>query len=158
MAWLNSKVGHDDEVTNAYIPIKRKGRTFDILGRQITIGKSGLPQEINTFFDANNQHLKDKSSPILSDDVRFIIETSAGNTIKLKSGELEFTKEVNSTLKWKVTNRSKELELTVLGVAEFDGFMSYELQLTSLADLEIKDIRLELPITNEMSGYYDGDE
>jgi hypothetical protein len=156
MAWLNSEVGHDDEVTKGYIPIKREGRTFDILGRQITIGKSGLPQEINTFFDLNNQDLNDKSTPVLADGLRFIIETPAGKKIKLKPGEISFTKEVNSTLKWEVTNQSKEFELKVLGTAEFDGFMAYELELTSLADIEIKDIRLEIPMTNEMSGYMMG--
>lgn len=156
MAWLNSEIGHDNEVTKGYIPIKRKGKTYEILGRKITIGKSGLPEEINTSFDPNNQHLTDKYSPILSNVLNFIIETQSGKIIKLKPGELKFTKETASTLNWEVINSSDEVELKVKGTAEFDGFIGYELELNPLTNVEVKDIRMEIPMTNKMSGYMMG--
>lgn len=156
MAWLNSEIGHDYEVTKGYIPVKREGHTIDILGRQITIDKSGLPQKINTFFDSNNQHLLDKASPILSDGLRFVIETMEGKKIQLNPGKLNFTKQTNSTLNWEVVNHSKAFKLKVLGMAEFDGFISYKLELAALTDSEIIDIRLEIPMTDKMSGYMMG--
>ena len=156
MNWLNSVIGHNDEVTKGYIPIVRKDRTFELLGRKITLNQSGFPHEINTLFDNNNQHLTDKSSPVLSDDIHFIIETSSGKIIELKPGKLTFTKETPSTLQWETTNFSDELELDVLGTAEFDGFMNFNVKLRSLRDIKIKDIRLEIPMTGKMSKYIMG--
>ncbi|MBI9061288.1 MAG: hypothetical protein JEZ14_04835 [Marinilabiliaceae bacterium] len=156
LAWLNSQAGHDENVTKGYIPLQRKGTTFYLLGRSVEIGPTGLPKSINTYFDNNNQSLVDQPSAILSDHMRFVIETSAGKQIKLKPGTVKFVKETASTIKWEVTNRSDEVELIVKGMAEFDGFMDFGLEVKSLKAVEVKDIRLEIPMTRDMSEYMMG--
>jgi len=156
LAWLNSTIAHDDEVTRGYRPLVRKGRTFDILGRQVRLSRSGLPAAISSFFGPNNQTLSAEGQSILGARFRFVIETSEGKTLRLRPKELRFTKEVSSTLAWTVKSTSDEVELLLEAHAEFDGFLAYTLKLNPLQDLQVKDIRLEIPLAPNMSKYMMG--
>ncbi len=156
LRWLNSTIAHDDEVTRGYRPMARKNRTFDILGRQIELSDSGLPAAILSFFGPNNQTLVEHGQPVLADGFRFVIETVDGRTVPLKPEPMRFTKEVPSTLAWSVKNASDEVEVLLEGSAEFDGFLAYTLTLNPLKDVEVKDIRLEVPLTPGMSQYMMG--
>jgi len=156
LSWLNSVIAHDDEITRPYRPIVRRKRTFDILGRRIRLSRSGLPAAISSFFGPNNQTLSAKDRPILADRLRFVIETTEGKTLRLKPGEMRFLRDTHSTLIWSVKNTCEQAELLLEGVAEFDGFLGYRLTLKPLADIQVKDIRLEIPLTHAMSQYMMG--
>ena len=156
LSWLNSTIAHDDEVTRGYRPVTRRRRTFTILGRQVRIARTGLPAAITTFFGPNNQNLVEKGQPVLADRFRFVVETADGKTIRLKPEGVRFTKEVPSTLAWTVKSASEDVELLLEAYAEFDGFLAYTLTLNPLKDLQVKDIRLEIPLTPEMSKYMMG--
>jgi len=154
--WLNSQIAHNDEVTKGYIPLKRNGTNFSILGRRIKIGETGLPAEINSYFGNNNQHLSKNSSPILLEEIQFVFEKENGELIKPKSGKVKFLKETPSTLKWETVNVSEEFKVMVYGTAEFDGFINFEVKVHSKQDIKIKDIRLEIPMSKKMSKYMMG--
>ena len=156
LAWLNSTIAHDDEVTRGYVPVTRRADMFEVLGRQIALAKTGLPAAITSFFGPNNQTLRAEARPILAGPFRFVIETSTGKTLRLEPKEIHFTKEVPSTLEWTVRSTCDEVELTLEASAEFDGFQSYTLRLSPLQDLKVKDIRLEIPLTRDMSQYMMG--
>ncbi|MEN6426660.1 MAG: glycoside hydrolase domain-containing protein [Phycisphaerales bacterium] len=156
LSWLNSTIAHDDEVTRGYRPVTREGETFDILGRQIHLSRDGLPASILSFFGPNNQTLVEQGQPILASGFRFIVETSDGRVLSLTPEPVRFTKEVPSTLAWSVRSASEEVELLLEGTAEFDGFLAYTLTLNPLKDLDVKDIRLEVPVTSGMSRYMMG--
>jgi len=156
LAWLNSTIAHDDEVTRGYRPVTRQRRTFEILGRQVKIARNGLPAAISSFFGPNNQTLLETSRPVVANRFRFIIETSEGKAIRLKPEDIRFTKEVPSTLAWVARSASDEVELLLEAYAEFDGFLAYTLRLNPLQDLQVKDIRLEILLTPDMSKYMMG--
>lgn len=156
LSWLNSTIAHDDEVARGYRPVTRKGRTFEILGRQVRLARDGLPAAISSFFGPNNQTLIEEGQSILGARFRFVIETSEGKTLRLRPKEIRFTKEVSSTLAWAVKSTSDEVELLLEAHAEFDGFLAYTLKLNPLKDLQVKDIRLEIPLTPSMSKYMMG--
>jgi len=156
LSWLNSTIANDDEVARGYRPVTRKGRTFAILGRQVRLARNGLPAAISSFFGPNNQTLIEEGQPILGARFRFVIETSEGKTIRLRPKEIRFTKEAPSTLAWVARSASNEVELLLEASAEFDGFLAYSLKLNPLKDLQVKDIRLEIPLTRGMSKYMMG--
>lgn len=156
LAWLNSTIAQDDEVTSGYIPIEVSGNSFTYIGREVVIAENGLPQSINSYFGPNNQHLKETPEAILSDACRFVVETTEGKLLHLKPGKLKFTKKSPSTIAWEVKNSSREIDVVVKAEAEFDGFMDYRLLVVSKKNIAIKDIRLEIPITREKSGYLMG--
>jgi len=126
LAWLNSVIAHDDEVTRGYEPVVRRRRTFDLLGRRVRLSRNGLPAAISSLFGPNNQRLIEQDQPILAG--RF----------------------------WSVTNACEDVELLLEGAAEFDGFLGYRLTLKPLRDMRVKDIRLEIPLTRGMSKYMMG--
>ena len=59
-------------------------------------------------------------------------------------------------MKWEVESKSNDLVLTCEGKIEFDGFMVYKLSLKALNELEVKDIRLEIPIKKKVANYMMG--
>jgi hypothetical protein len=156
LSWLNSTIGHDNNVTKGFVPIIRKGGTFSFLGREVGLDTNGLPASINSFFGANNQKLGETAAPILSDKFCFLIETTHGELIQLKPGNILFTKEEPSTLEWEVLCSSGSLDLLVKGKAEFDGSFDYQMELKAKKTLSVKDIRLEIPMTAEKSKYMMG--
>ena len=156
LAWLNSTIAQDNKVTNGYIPISRDELTLKILGRDVTIADNGLPQSIQSYFNANNSAFQEKGQPVLNKGFRFMVQNSDGNYIKLKPQPVDFLIEEDAKVEWKVINHAPGIELIVSGSLEFDGFMNYGLKLKTIQDIEIKDISLEIDLKSNMSKYMMG--
>ncbi len=154
--WLNSTVGINEEITKGYIPVQVEVNKIAILGRTLEISDNGLPSSIISYFSESNQSIEDNGKPIISDPVRFIIEKEDGQIIRLQPGELNFLKQTPSKVVWKVLNTSSECDLECIGQMEFDGFVDYQLRLTTKVPLKVKDIRLEIPVVKEKAEYMMG--
>lgn len=154
--WLNSTVGIDEDVTKDYVPIQIEEHKISILGREFQIAKNGLPSSITSFFDAANQSLLQNGENIVERPFRFIIEKENGRDIKLVPGELTFIEQTPSKIVWKVINTSDECSLEVTGQMEFDGYVAYNLKLTTKSPINLKDIRLEIPVVIEKAEYMMG--
>jgi hypothetical protein len=156
MAWLNSVLGESDQVTKGYTPMVKREMGFSILGREVKIAANGLPQEMNSFFGPNNETLVKTAQPILKEAMRFVVELANGQVLNFRPGKLQWMRATPAQLQWKVLNTSVEASLEVIGTAEFDGFVGYQIKLISKQNLAVKDIRLEIPMTAKMSGYMMG--
>jgi hypothetical protein len=154
--WLNSTVGTDEQVTKGYSPIKAEGNRISILGRDVKIGATGLPEAIQSYFGPSNQSLRDKGESILSNPFSFIIEKEDGTIERLQPRELVFTEKTPSKISWKVINASADFNLEVNGTIEFDGFCDFSLKLTSKDLVKIRDIRLEIPVEKRKASYIMG--
>ncbi|MCC6398188.1 MAG: hypothetical protein IT282_14340 [Bacteroidetes bacterium] len=156
LAWLNSRLGSDTDITRGFQPVRRDGRTLHILGRTIEIGESGLPSAITSSFEPSNQFLREEKKELLEGAFRFVIEKEDRSHIQLVPGPLEFVEANPSAIRWHVTNTSKECEIVCEGRLEFDGFMEYALTFKTLEPLNIHDIRLEVPLRKECTPYMMG--
>ncbi len=154
--WLNSTTGIDENLTKGYIPVNIENRTVSILGRELNISENGLPEAIVSYFASSNQALADKGQEIVKQAFRFVIEKKDGSTVRLSPGELTVKEQTPSKVAWKVQNTSDECALEVYGQMEFDGFVGYKLRLVAKTDLNIKDIRLEIPVEKEKAEYMMG--
>lgn len=154
--WLNSDVGIDEDVTKDFIPVKVVGKRISILGRTLEIADNGLPAAITTFFGPSNQEINDRGEPLINSPFRFVIETSDGVIIRLKTGLLNILEQTQSKVKWSVLNSSREFDLECTGVMEFDGFIDFKLKLVAKTAVKVKDIRLEIPMNKEKSEYMMG--
>ena len=154
--WLNSTVGNDDSIANGYLPVMVEENKVSILGRTLQIAENGLPASIISFFAPSNQSLIEKGEPITNNPFRFIIEKEEGEIVRLKPGELKISSSSPSKIVWNVLNTSDEFNLECTGQMEFEGFVGYKLKLTSKVPVQIKDIRLEIPISKEKSEYMMG--
>ncbi len=156
LAWLNTTLGEDDSVTKGFEPLSRTGRQIHILGRTLTVGPDGLPQQILSFFEPSNQFLLDEGENLLSSPFRFVIETEKGRLLHLQPGPLRFTGQTPSSTSWKVESSSPECTLVCSGRMEFDGFAEFNLALKAKGSAPIRDIRLEVPVRTEKSTYMMG--
>ncbi|MCK5464681.1 MAG: hypothetical protein KAI95_16745, partial [Bacteroidales bacterium] len=156
MAWLNTTIGLDKEITKGFDEITQEENRIKILGRTITIAPTGLPSQITSFFEPSNQFLVPDGEAVINHPFRFIIEKENGEILELEPGNLEYTDRSPSHLSWQVINRCDECELVCSGRMEYEGYMDYHLALRSKETLKIKDIRLEIPMNKDKAKYMMG--
>lgn len=156
LLWLNSAIEQNEEVTKGYLPIKWDNQKFSILGREVVLGKSGLPSQINSFFDSGNMHLNSISEPILSDEIKFEVETADGKLIELAFGKIKLIKQTPRRVIWEVKHHSSLVTLLIRGEASCEGAINYKMEICSEKGLKINDVRLKVPMTAEKSSYLMG--
>ena len=156
MAWLNSRVGINSNITEGFEPVRQEGNKLEILGRSLQIAPDGLPANIISFFGPSNQHLQEKGEQLINHPFRFIIEKETGEIIHLKPGKISFTSHSPSAISWTVHNSSDECELICRGLMEYDGFSDFKLTIKSKKTFRVKDIRMEIPMNKGKSGYMMG--
>jgi hypothetical protein len=155
--WLNNHtLGVNEEITKGYTPVEVQGNTVRILGRSLTVGKDGLPKLIESYFSPSNQSLVKQGEPIVSKSFRFVVEKQNGEKIYLKPGKLLLSRRSDSRAEWSVSSTSQELDVVCKAQMEYDGFVDYRLKVKAKVPLQIKDIRLEVPVKGEKSKYMMG--
>lgn len=155
LKWLDSRIALDDSITYPYTPLKQEALTVSLLGRSVTLQKNGFPEKIDSYFSGSVTDIRTTARSILSSPIRFIVESSNGIT-EWEAGDLVFTRLSEETAEWEVQNRSAGIQLTCQGKIEFDGFCEYQLSVKALQELDVSDIRLEIPIREDVAKYIMG--
>ena len=144
LRWLNSTLGEEDRLVRPYEAVEWRDNVFSCLGRKVEIGrKSILPKQINSW-----------GTDILEAPVRFIVETEQGIKKYEAKPQLESQSETHVTGTWKAGDT--DLDIVCTGKMEFDGWMNYVYSIVSKKDLQIKDIRLEMAVKNNVASYFLG--
>lgn len=155
LRWLDSSIGNGNEPTAPYTSLKLQKQSIAWLGGVMEVAKNGLPQSISTCYDRSNQLSDTANNQILSGEMRFIIETENGEET-LKPGSFRIISRNNAAINWSVTSKSRNFEVLCTGKLGFDGLADYKIQVKSLKDIQVKDIRLEVPYTSYASTYMMG--
>ena len=144
LRWLDSTIGLDDNlVTQPFIPIARDNNVLKVLGRDLVLGDNGLPRQIRSRFNTSNTGIESRPTlDLLAAPFHFVVETDAGE-VSLSPEKVVFTRELEGAVNWHAVSRSRDIELTVQGLLEYDGFVDYKCRFKSTAPLQVKDIRLE---------------
>ncbi|MBN2376660.1 MAG: hypothetical protein JXD22_09670 [Sedimentisphaerales bacterium] len=155
LGWLNSKVGTDNYPSKPYHKILVRRKLMRVLGRQMVISDSGLPESIVSAFTETLDHIKGPGREILAGPVKFVIESQAG-PIEVGGGLPQFTKFSETEIDWWTRNFNDEFMLYCLGTIEYDGYVSYRLILEAKQDVALKDVRLEIPFKPEAAKFLMG--
>lgn len=155
LRWLDASIGNTNEPTAPYTPLKVQKQTISWLGGTLELSKNGLPQAISTCYDRSNQLHPQTNNPVLSRDMQFVIETENGQET-LQPGSIRITNRTNASVSWIVIQKSRNFEVQCAGVFGFDGLADYQIQVKSLNNIKVKDIRLEVPYTAYASKYMMG--
>lgn len=156
LAWLNSKIAHDDQTTKLYQPIRKKSNTLGILGRDIVLNPAGLPEQIISYYNHSNSKIEQKGEDLLSCPLEFIIEYKNGEIHKMNASKFKITKQSPAHYQWQSSSSTKELDITLSGHLESEGALTYDIQIAAKKEIEIKDIRLEIAMANDKSTYMMG--
>ena len=144
LRWLNSTLGIADTPTIPYTAMAVDGNQISCLGRTVSIDEmTGAPMQINSW-----------GTDILASPVRFIIQTAEG--IKDLKAIPELTEHTAGHVAGSWIAEDADLQIKCREVMEFDGWMNYVYTITPKRRIEVKDIRLELPVKNEVGAYFLG--
>lgn len=144
LRWLNSTLGIADTPTQPYTSMTVEENRIGCLGRTVTIDEqTGLPAQIHAW-----------GTNILQSPVRFLIRTATG--VKELKAVPELTEHTSGHVAGSWTAEDADLTVSCREVMEFDGWMNYVYTITPKKNIEVKDIRLEIPVKNEVGAYFLG--
>ena len=144
LRWLNSTAGMDDEVVAPYKPLELHGKTIGCLGREVRLNEDGFPEMI-----------KSQGNDLLQDRVRMVVETITGAEV-MKNPVFRIIRHKSGIIEWESNSESKVFSSVCHGNMESDGHLHFKYTLIPKKDIQVKDIRLELPARNSFSEYMIG--
>ncbi len=155
LRWLNSTLAEDNDTVAPYTSLKLNGNTVGLLGREVTFGTTGFPEEIKSYYSESVTKITDKATDILAKPVQFIVG-SQGKTYTLENPSFQKVEQGGGAIAWNLSGQIFSFDLKGKVKIEFDGNIDYELVLTAQKDLSVDDIRLEIPMTEYASKYMMG--
>jgi hypothetical protein len=132
------------------------GNKLSILGRDLILQDNGLPASVLSYFSSSNMNLNEKGEYVVRDPFRFVIEKRNGEKIILIPGKIVISHKTDAAVEWKVINTSDDADLEIDGHLEYDGYIDYRMKLIAKKLLEIRDIRLEVPVVYDKAEYMMG--
>jgi len=144
LRWLNSTLGLSDDPIPPFTPLKLEKEKASILGREIIFSEIGLPKSIKSW-----------GNEILASPIRFLVETEEGIANWRRVGERTI-KASKGVLEREVEAKSEPFSLRVHYKLEFDGCLRYDVYLKADRDIDLRDVRLEVPIRKEIAKYMMG--
>ena len=127
--------------TAPYTPVAARGPTVSVLQRDIRFGTNGLPESITS-----------QGHEILARPISLIAETAAGK-VRWKGAGPKLTKLVPARAVMETLCSGDRLELKSSATTEYDGCVTVNLTLKALADVDLKNLRLEIPYRREATTY-----
>jgi len=142
--WLNSTAGADEDlIIEPFEPVGVQGRTLSVLGREVTLGRSGLPDAISSFFTPELTGFSPEGAPILARPMELDVVVD-GRSQGFESSDFEVVTASRGRVQWRTTNRSEHFDLHVDGALEYDGMLDYRLSLVARAPVAVDDIGLPI--------------
>ncbi|MFC2160546.1 glycoside hydrolase domain-containing protein [Acidobacteriota bacterium] len=156
LRWLNSKLAFDEETVPPFTPVLAQGNSFRILGRKLTVGKSGFPVQIQSFFSPDVTTITDSGRSLLHAPFQFIV-THSSDLIMPWSGEgPEIVSQKPGAVHWTAKSTSGPLTLECKARIECDGFVGFQVRLSTSELFSAEDIRLEIPLMEDAALYMMG--
>jgi hypothetical protein len=156
LRWLDSTIALDDEVVAPYEPVRVDGRRLSILGRDVTIGDDGMPVSIRSFFPYEMTSVGDTPRELLAAPVALQVVDGVGAERTWRTASFDVESVAEGLATWRTTNRVDELTMQVVGRAEFDGTLDFEISLSAAAATPLTDVRLRVPIARDVARYMMG--
>lgn len=155
LRWLNSDLGVTDQVVKPFIPLTYNDKTIHCLGRSVTLNQFGFPADISSFFTEEVTTIGDKATPVLTSPFNFVIQQNK-KALPWKNESFKFTQKDGSTGSWETRNKVGSLDVNCNASMEFDGFMKYTVTVKATENTAIEDIRLEIPMNEQIAKYWLG--
>lgn len=157
LRWLNSKIALDHDIVFPYLPLKVKNQTITCLGRSVSLNKKGFPESIKSFFAPEMTYIhKEKFTEILASPIKLIIEDADQEPLKWKKVKARITNQEQGLVEWESFFQAGPVKVNLKGKMEFDGFVGYEVGITTKKDIQLNDIRLEIPLNKDSARYMMG--
>jgi len=153
LRWLNSQIGTEDTLFAPFTAVEVSENRISILGREIELNEHGLPLSIKSRFSEDNTQIMETASPVTAGALRFVVEDSSGSEIELSGKTAPVSDKDTAAAEWKAVSSGKGLRIDTKARIELDGCVEYSVAVYAKDNLDLNDIRLEIPFTKPMSKY-----
>jgi hypothetical protein len=156
LRWLNSTLEQDDGLVPPYTPIHLAGRTLSVLGRDVTLGAEGLPTSIRSYFTPAMTGIGTAPTELLREPIRLVAEDAHGHEMTWRNQPLRFVKQAPGAVGWTSVSSAGSLALEGKGQLDFDGTIEYSFALKATRNINLADVRLEVPLDDQAARYIMG--
>ncbi|MEO8032580.1 MAG: glycoside hydrolase domain-containing protein, partial [Gemmatimonadota bacterium] len=156
LRWLNSTLEQDDGLVAPYTAIERKGLTLSLLGRDLTLGTNGLPTSLRSFFTPAMTGIGAEATELLRQPVRLVARNAHGKDLDWQGGVPTFVKQASGAVAWTTRSTAEGLLLVGKGQLDFDGTIEYSFALRATRNLNLADVRLDVPLDDQVARYVMG--
>lgn len=155
LPWLNSTLAQENTLIKPYIPLVVSGDTaISLLGRKLILDSAGFPKQVSSYFTQEMTGIGDAPTNLLTEPIHFHVKRQKdGKDIPFKQRDFSFTEKQAGLVSWESRNVSDELRMDVKASLEFDGFVSYTVQLTALKNIALQDIAMHIPYRPQAASY-----
>lgn len=144
LRWLNSRIGQGDRPVAPYLALATKKRSVQATEKSFYFAPNGLPSSIVI-----------NRKEVLAAPFRFAVSSPQGEIV-FNARNASFTSQSNGAVTWESRSTQEGLTFVCRGRMEFDGYVHYEIEVSSPVDRPVKDIRLENRYTPYASRYFMG--
>lgn len=144
LRWLNSRIGIDSLPVAPYERMQAEGKVIKATGKTLTLADNGLPAEIQT-----------NGLRVLSRPMDFVVETDR-RAIRFTAQDLDIHQDADGLVSWQASSLQDGIRFSCRAHMEYDGYIRYNVSLSSEQPLAVKDIRMEAAYTPEASEYFMG--
>lgn len=144
LRWLNSRIGSDFNPIAPFKALKIHGNNITATEKNVKLDRNGMLQSICV-----NNH------EVLSRPMAFEVETDNG-TLLFNSGVLKTQKEADGLVTWTSEQVLNGVKLQCNAQMEYDGHLNYKLNVSSINNLKVKDIRIVTYYTEYAQKYMMG--
>ena len=156
LRWLDSTIALDDGIVPPYTPLKIENIKLSCLGREVTLAKSGLLEGIKSYFTPAVTGIGNKGREILASPIKLVIEDADASVLPWHERSIELTKVTEGVIAWESKNTAGLLTMTCSARMEFDGHIEFDITLRAQEDMNVRDIRLEIPLQRDVAKYMMG--
>lgn len=139
LKWLNSNIGREEIVTKPYAPVSVDvgARKVKVIGRDMLLGKNGLPAQIVSYYSGSNTRILENGCNLLSRPFVFSEESLGAET----DSKFEFVEIKPTCVKWRAETYFGKVKRIVEGSLDYTGIGSYRIRheggVVSKAKLEV---------------------
>ena len=158
LRWLDSTIALNNEVVAPFTRLRVEDEHMAVicLGRRVMLGENGLPAGIQSFFAEEMTHLSKKGRNVLAAPVTLEIEGKDGAVQSMDASGFRFLRRESGLVSWEAMSRGGNVSLRLQGDMEYDGAIEYQLAVTADRPVDVKDIRLRIPLKSDVARYMMG--
>lgn len=141
--WLNSSLAIDETLVKPFVSPTLSDDCLAILGREISLGDNGLPQQVCSKFDEAVQLCSDVQKKLFAKPAEFVI-----GDYSLNGGQTESTA-YNNRIENRTVCTDDNMDTEILSVLRYDGQMEYSVKITPKKDFTVSDASLNFYINKD---------
>ncbi|WP_147292873.1 glycoside hydrolase domain-containing protein [Dyella psychrodurans] len=153
LRWLNSTLAQDDNLVKPFTSVTVQGSKLGILGRDITLARNGLPAQIDSHFDERMTGFSKTPLQLLAAPMQLLVQDAGGTHALSSSAAPNVQIDGPAKVHWQATGAVGPLKSVVNASLEADGTLIYSVVLTATKSIALNDIRLEIPLRNDVAQY-----